>query len=954
MAKLIGRRQGLDQKKLAALEKVLKEVGINQKLRINSGLRDHAEVFRIYNSRLQREGLDKVMPELPKDSADMIKQMILKVDYKGEGKPMKIVYPVGSIKKLKDTLKKQLQKDGVSKVRSQAIANKVVKIRSDFGGFASPHLRGEKIDIDRKLLRRPEVIDKMVEKGYVILDEINDETTGRGIFDISFPQPGRKGSYKRAGDKKDLSGPEMLRDEYLDDQRGVVRKPFKQAFEEARAAGKKEFTWKGKRYNTLKEGESPEEFERSLRPVDLRGPEMQRDQYLEDQVDLEGPEMQRDQYLEDQDDDLTEEIIKIKEEARKPEPEIKPEEMPLDSPEPFGVFARGTPEFEMAEEQEKEKLMMAAEGGEVESKRFISSLPLETRRKLANEELDEIGFRRIKEARKKRGVEKGFQAGRVLPEEVESIEKKYGVFGEMSGEEQIQGFQTGGEVDDVPEFLRRPPEDRQPEDFRIQDVTEMDVEEPKPEPKPMPEPDLSGPEFDRDQYLLEQKSTQELMDTSIPGVGRPPQVNRELMRRKREAESGFEVGKGPTLAEIAAGEEEEARREEAKQRKEVNRQKRERDKANKIVVEDKSQKELDESELRKAIDDSIVQAEKTAQSIDPKRFFKKMSTFDKIVGLIGLAAGAYESYQYGGPNFYEKQIEKEIEKDIKLQKLGLENEKRQLGVANFKVAQIAKKLAMSTKNEEQRMRLLETFQKFRQAGAKEAAAAQKQKGLMNVNFILNTRGITDAEMAKFDSLYPGLKVRANSIKGRGGLNFFVRGGSSNLAKVKTYLADAQDSIDGLTDLYSYFDKVSLFEQAVPLFSVDAAEAQSLRDRLVGKLRIEFFGPGVMTDSERAQAKKILGDPNALLTTDSREKPKILKLIMKLNYGVRDKLRRDGVAIPKTPNDLRIQQMLSRRKLQDNAKNRRFVIDALIQGEIDAQKAGKAPGSLWNMNEPLPV
>jgi len=76
--------------------------------------------------------------------------------------------------------------------------------------------------------------------------------------------------------------------------------------------------------------------------------------------------------------------------------------------------------------------------------------------------------------------------------------------------------------------------------------------------------------------------------------------------------------------------------------------------------------------------------------------------------------------------------------------------------------------------------------------------------------------------------------------------------------------------------------------------------------------------------------------------------------MKLNYGVRDKLRRDGVAITKTPNDLRIEQMLSRRKLENNAKNRRFVIDALIQGELDAQKAGKAPGSLWNMNEPLPV
>ena len=922
MAKLIGRRQGLDQKKLAALEKVLKQAGITGQREILSGLRDHDEVIRVYNRDIKRYGLKSYLDKLPESSKKAIRERILRAEYKGKDKPIIPKYLPYNPKTKKGGydlpgLKKQLKKDGLSDKDIDKVVVGVQRFRRENAGFGSTHLQGKKVDIPRYLLVKPEIIKLFVDKGYKILDE-----EGKGIWDIAFPVPGQKGSYKKISGKRKSSS----------------SKPgFKKAFDEARGMGQKEFEFDGKKFSTRMRGESVEEFEEKFKPVDLRGPEMQRDQYLEDQ-----------------DDDLTEEIIKIKEEARKPEPEIKPEEMPLDSPEPFGVFARGTPEFEMAEEQEKEKLMMAAEGGEVESKRFISSLPLETRRKLANEELDEIGFRRIKEARKKRGVEKGFQAGRVLPEEVESIEKKYGVFGEMSGEEQIQGFQTGGEVDDVPEFLRRPPEDRQPEDFRIQDVTEMDIEEPEPKPMPEPEPDLSGPEFDRDQYLLEQKSTQELMDMSKPGVGRPPQVNRELMRRKREAESGFEVGKGPTLAEIAAGEEEEARREEAKQRKEVNRQKRERDKANKIVVEDKSQKELDEAELRKAIDDSIVQAEKTAQSIDPKRFFKKMSTFDKIVGLIGLAAGAYESYQYGGPNFYEKEIEKEVEKDIKLQKLGLEDEKRKLGVANFKVAQIAKKLAMSTKNEEQRMRLLETFQKFRQAGAKEAAAAQKQKGLMNVNFILNTRGITDAEMAKFDSLYPGLKVRANSIKGRGGLNFFVRGGSSNLAKVKTYLADAQDSIDGLTDLYSYFDKVSLFEQAVPLFSVDAAEAQSLRDRLVGKLRIEFFGPGVMTDSERAQAKKILGDPNALLTTDSREKPKILKLIMKLNYGVRDKLRRDGVAIPKTPNDLRIQQMLSRRKLQDNAKNRRFVIDALIQGEIDAQKAGKAPGSLWNMNEPLPV
>ena len=487
MAKLIGRRQGLDQKKLAALEKVLKQAGITGQREILSGLRDHDEVIRVYNRDIKRYGLKSYLDKLPESSKKAIRERILRAEYKGKDKPIIPKYLPYNPKTKKGGydlpgLKKQLKKDGLSDKDIDKVVVGVQRFRRENAGFGSTHLQGKKVDIPRYLLVKPEIIKLFVDKGYKILDE-----EGKGIWDIAFPVPGQKGSYKKISGKRKSSS----------------SKPgFKKAFDEARGMGQKEFEFDGKKFSTRMRGESVEEFEEKFKPVDLRGPEMQRDQYLEDQ-----------------DDDLTEEIIKIKEEARKPEPEIKSEEMPLDSPEPFGVFARGTPEFDVAEEQEKEKLMMAADGGEVESKRFISSLPFETRKKLANEELDEIGFRRIKEARKKRGVEKGFQAGRVLPEEVESIEKKYGVFGEMSGEEQIQGFQTGGEVDDVPEFLRRPPEDRQPEDFRIQDVTEMDIEEPEPKPMPEPEPDLSGPEFDRDQYLLEQKSTQELMDTSIPGVG---------------------------------------------------------------------------------------------------------------------------------------------------------------------------------------------------------------------------------------------------------------------------------------------------------------------------------------------------------------------------------------------------------------------------------------------------
>ena len=640
-----------------------------------------------------------------------------------------------------------------------------------------------------------------------------------------------------------------------------VSKPFAQAFKEARGEGKREFTWRGKRYLTLEKGESMDEFEEKFKFVD-------------DQK-FDSPE----EFERSKDEDMAKAQQEIIEEAKQPEQEIKTEDIqlketiPMDQSVPFGVYAQGSDEFDMAERQEKDEMMLAAEGGEVR-------------------------------------------------------------------------YRNGGEVDALPDYLL--PKQNEPQDFMIEDITETEVDEIESRPDPFPKrersPDFQGVR----EYQLSQMSTDELMRKKVPGQPQEPAVTRELSRRKKEFD-------GMSLKRLAELDRDQEQREEAKRQKdEAEKQKKKFQQLNRTKVEDRSQKEIDETELRKALDDSIVQAEKAAQSVDPKRFFKNMSTFNKVVSLVGLAAGAYGSYKYGTPNTFVQRLDREVEKDIKAQKLGLEDEGRKLAAAKFKVGQIAKKLAMSTKNEEQKIRLLEIFQKQRTAGIKELKKLQDQQQLTNVNQIVNTRGITDEELSKFDSKYRKLKLRDSMIKGRNGLNYYVRGGTSNVNKVKAYLADAQDSIDGLNDLYGYFDKISIVDQAAPIFSIDAAAAQSLRDRLVGKLRIEFFGPGVMTDQERAQAKKILGDPNALLTTDSREKPKILKLIMKLNYGVRDKLRRDGISIQKTPNDLRIQQILSRRRLQDNAKNRRSVIDGLIKGELDAQKAGAKPGTIWNMNEPLPI
>jgi lysozyme family protein len=366
----------------------------------------------------------------------------------------------------------------------------------------------------------------------------------------------------------------------------------------------------------------------------------------------------------------------------------------------------------------------------------------------------------------------------------------------------------------------------------------------------------------------------------------------------------------------------------------------------------------DEKKLREAEDEAIALAQKQSQ-IDPKRFYKNMGTFNKVVSLVALAAGAYGAYKHGGPNLYIKQLDDAVKKDIEEQKLGQVQEARKLAAVNFKIATLAKRLARSTTNLNRSQNFENLALKYQQKGVKEVKKQEKKRRDVATLAQLNTRGVTDNELAYLSVNFPKMKIENQVIKGRDGLNYYIKGGTSRANKVKEYVANAQQTVDGLNDLMGYVDKVQLWEQGDfnpvgALFSQDRAEAQSLRDRLVGNLRIEFFGPGVMTDQEREQAKKILGDPNRLLTSDSREKAKINNLMMKVNYGVRQKLRSDGVALPVSPNERKIAQMLKRRKLANVPVNRRKVVDQLIFEEKKWVKKGGTPGKWWDPNEPLAI
>ena len=638
--------------------------------------------------------------------------------------------------------------------------------------------------------------------------------------------------------------------------------------------------------------------------------------------------------------------------------------------------------------KERTKKMKKADGGEVESKRFISTLPFETRRKLADEELDEIGFRRIREAREKSG-NKGFQAARVNPDEIEKIETKYGVFDELSDEEKEsemrqnrmfqQGqFQEGGEVDEQmaafraadAQSMQQPTEEFQGDPITsrdpIEDVPEVqgfvpqrqpdvqpdvdpEVQDLETRPDPFPKRDRSPDMQGVEEFQLSQMSTRELLDKKVPGQPQEPAVTRELTRRKKEFD-GLSLER---LAELEEGSDQRTETDKlnqpvVKKRPPVTEEKRKT--FRELFDEAEKQRIKDEADLRKREDEILAIVERP---IDPKRLYKNMSTFDKVVGLISLAAGAYDAYKSGGPNLYLKQLDKAVEDDIKEQQLERKEQqyKKAQMLHNAKI--LAGRLARATKDRDKKANFIKLQNTFDVAYKKNLRANNEK--VRKIKFIetLNKRGITSREIAYADSVYPELKVGQKVIKGRDGLFYYSRG---DVKKLKEYISDAQDSIDGLAQLEEYVDRVSIFEQipGASIISKDAAGAQSLRDRLVGKLRIEFFGPGVMTDNEREQAKKILGNPNAFFSTDAVEKEKIRNLLLKINYGIRQKLRRDGLAIPESQNDRMVKAWLKRERKPLTDRNKALAVNALITAEKKHVENGGRPGKHWNIDEPLPI
>ena len=944
MSKFIGKTEGLDPKKLSALRKVLKEAGIEGDIRINSGLRDAKKAYELYLLELKSfPKLKSALEKLPKGSKKAIKERILRGQYNPKGKSTTL-YPSG--KWDRPGLIRQLTKDGLSAVEAQKIAKQIAEFRDVNAGLGSSHLKGEKVDINRDILNKPGVKELLVEKGYVILDE---QDPRKNIWDISFPKPGRKGSYKPV---RSTSKPKKRTGD-------KTKKPFKQAFDEAREMGQKDFEWEGRLYSTRKKGESVEEFEEKFKFVDdqkfdspkefeeFKEQEIKEQEIIEPEVSPMGKQIEGMDMMDMQ--------------APKPDL-ILPDAPP---PNPYGVYARGEPEFEMAEEEQK--VMMAANGGEVEEDFSMQE-----------------------------------QVSEAVPRYLQRPEEG----------QQEQGFKLGGIDDLVSGLEETSSKAAQPELQKADEIIKEDVEVKVD----------AGPEMEREQLRIESMSDEELRDYPATAAGRPSAVNKEIRRRRSEKFKQEQIGRDPFLSETAltrtkdgipgyimAGDMEGLIRARDSKKfkptvieKEIGRRKKliqkqaglkrppsiediiKIEKTKEVVEAPKAPKgdvskrepavrvtsdvEKQQSALQRQkaeLDAKIQEFQKTESkydAIDNQRFFNKGGTLNKIISMVAAGFGGYASGRYGGPNVYLDLIDKEVKSDIQQQKLDREDEVAKQNAAYKKIKQLADRYQMAVDNDFAKKKLDLLSKKMDQKIAvnrnKLAVQNLKQQDYSRITKPLSRKAFTE-----LDFKYPDMKLRDRAMTGRDGQVFIVDSAATK-KKLEEQIENNTGAVQAIDQLIELTPKLSMFEKfpGAGRFSVNRKVADATRDALVGKLRLELFGPGVMTDTEREQAKKIIGDPGALFEMDKTKIAALQNIRWKLKYAERERLRRAGVQVPMSPNDLKVENRLKNLGYPPFAKaspkQKRIAMDILINAEKAAMrkaKAGKAEpgyykGKFWDKDE----
>lgn len=326
--------------------------------------------------------------------------------------------------------------------------------------------------------------------------------------------------------------------------------------------------------------------------------------------------------------------------------------------------------------------------------------------------------------------------------------------------------------------------------------------------------------------------------------------------------------------------------------------------AKKQEIAEQQAKNKSIEEQRFIVEESLAKLQKEnkeLEAIDPERFWKNKSTFSKIMASVGMMLGGAPAVQI---------VQNAITQDIQAQKLNRQQElahrqhalklvqgqidrMQQLTDNSFKKQQLAlnsQKLAVEIDKINQK-RLADT-------------KAEKMNNLLSQK-LTSKDGLTRQEVEALSLYNKDAKVRNRAI--------FFKDGKARLApseqsakELRTAINDMQSALHGLNELR---DIGSNFLGGALDIADARARAEQTQQFIVGKLRLEMFGPGVLTDTEQAIARRIIGNPAQLTKLTAVEVAKLDSLMNKLRYSTKSRLKTAGIELPPSENDKNVARLV---------------------------------------------
>lgn len=258
--------------------------------------------------------------------------------------------------------------------------------------------------------------------------------------------------------------------------------------------------------------------------------------------------------------------------------------------------------------------------------------------------------------------------------------------------------------------------------------------------------------------------------------------------------------------------------------------------------------------------------------------------------LIFASLGAFAQGLSGGKsNIYFDIMDKQIEREAKEKKY---NDEQKNALRKLAIEEAMMKVRQMDAASDSQLKKAQMAKIYAELGS---ALGQVQQAQDFQNRVRSGQGFGATELASMD---PEMSNRMVQVKP----GVYMPSASKDPKELRISLNTFDNAVRDAKELRALAQQFGNNSFAKIVDRQAKGRSDALLQGLVGALRLPYFGPGVLTDTEQALARKMIGNPTDVFSLASANEARINTIIQKLNYAKKTALRNEGVNVPLSANE----------------------------------------------------